>query len=689
MTTIVGIIMFASMTLPTGAFFPIIPIIPVLTLSTPLYVDGTNGWDTDTGELADPVRTITKAIAIAKAGAGISYAIYVAEGDYHGETFPLDLSTKGISIYGGYYNHFADRDIANHQTAIKAGAANSIEIKDISSNISGLKIYDQSGGGGSVINADVQDGHSSYISISEVEIDNCSTMGAGISVNTDSADTVKIYNNFIHNMNSIGGGIFVSGDSSKSEINHNFLYNNVGLYNIGAEDSIISNNIITKASGNGIYMKNNSKAYNNTIVNGGTGIRVAAGVSGVEFKNNIIANNNDATTLSSSASHDYNIYHSNGTLGLTMASHEHDYDPMFADINSLSETNYGLGATSSCIDAGTEIADVTDDYFGTDRKKDGNADATYATDPGAIEYNGDVAASPKLQNVTASPNTFSPNNDGANDTTTISYDLNLTSNIKVEIYDGATLVDSLLSEVQGTGTHTTVWDGKNSANNVVAEKTYQFKVSADNSEGSVSQTGNVTVSLNATPPPSPSTGCAGFHDVAVSDSLCPAIQYVKNKGIFAGYPDGTFRPNDVINRAETTKVVLLGFGISLLPDDSTNLGFSDVIKNSWYMTYLRTGKHEGIVVGYKNGTFKPNQQVNKVEMLKIFLETSTVNLSGVVSTSYPYHDTPNDVWYSKYVQFSKDHALVDANADGNFYPNEGMKRGNVAELFYRFHQAGL
>ena len=685
---IVGIVMFVTMALPAGAFFPIIPLNPMFSLATPIYVDGTNGFDTDTGELTNPVKTITKAVQIAKSGTDSSYVIYVAEGDYKNETFPLDLSTKNISIYGGYYDNFGSRDIANHQTEIMGGSNNTIEATNISTTISGLKIYNQSGGAGSVITVSTDDGNSgtSYsVIVSEVEIVDCSTLGGGIAVYAENGDNVKVFNNFIHDMQAFGGGILVDGEPSSSEIRNNFLYNNVGFYNIVADNSLIYNNIITKASGAAISIRDNSKAYNNTIVNNNTGIYVGSGVTGAEFKNNLIASNsNEAVDLNGSASYDYNVYFDNGTLSHTMASHDSSCDPMLANINSLNENDYALGTGSTCIDAGTEIDEVDMDYFGETRPKDGNTDAQYLTDPGAIEADGDVATSPEVHSAAASPNTFSPDGDGINDTTTISYDLNVTSDVKVEIYDGATLIKTVLSEIQESGTHTTVWDGRNSGGDIVSEKTYQFKVYAENSEGYAAQTGDVKVDFSAN-----QTGCAGFPDVSVSDPLCPAIQYVKDQGIFAGYPDGTFRPNDVINRAETTKVVLLGFGIPILPDDGTNLGFSDVFINSWYMTYLRTAQDAGIIEGYPDGTFKPGQQVNKVEMLKIFLETSDVDLSTVVSPSNPYPDTPNDAWYATYVQFSKDNALVDAAQDGNFYPAEGMKRGDVAELFYRFDQAGL
>ncbi|MBA4336798.1 hypothetical protein C0416_03425 [bacterium] len=687
MTIFVGIVMFTSMALPAGAIFVIEPIIPLIILN-PIYVDNASGVDTNAGTKVAPVKTITKAIQIAKAGAAASYQIYVAEGDYRSETFPLNLSSKGISIYGGYYNSFGSRDIANHQTEIMGGANNSIEVVNVNSTISGIKIYNQSGGAGSVITVNTDDANvaTNYsVSISEVEIVDCTTLGGGIAVYAENGDNVKIFNNFIHDMSAFGGGILIDGEPTTGEIHHNFLYNNIGFYNIVADKATIYNNIITKGSGVGINLRKNAKAYNNTVVNNNSGIYVASGVTGAEFKNNVIASNTTkAVDIVGSATYDYNVYYGNGSLTNTLAAHDSSCNPMLTNVNSLNENDYALGSTSSCIDKGTEIAIVTNDYFGESRPKDGNDDAFYNTDPGAIEASGDLAAAPGISNAMASPNIFSPNGDGINDTTTISYILNVTSDILVEIYDGTTLIKEVFAGVQSSGTHTVVWNGENTAGDSVIEKIYTFKISATNSESGINYTASITVDYAAD-----EVNCAGFPDVSLSDPLCPAIQYVKDEGIFSGYPDGTFRPNDVINRAETTKVILLGFNVPLLPDDGTNLGFTDVILNAWYMIYLRTGQEAGIVQGYPDGTFKPSQQVNKVEMLKIFLETADVNLSGVVSPSYPYPDTPNNVWYSIYVQYSKDHALVDAASNGNFYPAEGMQRGDVAQLFYRFDQAGL
>lgn len=191
-----------------------------------------------------------------------------------------------------------------------------------------------------------------------------------------------------------------------------------------------------------------------------------------------------------------------------------------------------------------------------------------------------------------------------------------------------------------------------------------------------------------TPPPTSSTKCAGFSDVLSTDLLCPAVKFVNDKGIFSGYPNGTFQPNKIINRVETTKVVLVGFG-KTLSDCVGNDGFSDSDKTQWYCKYVHTAKLLGILKGYADGTLRPTQQINRVEMLKVFFAAMGKDLSAVAVDANPYPDALKNQWYAKYVQFAKTNALVDAAANGNFNPSLGMKRGDVALLFYRAHLAEM
>jgi hypothetical protein len=165
--------------------------------------------------------------------------------------------------------------------------------------------------------------------------------------------------------------------------------------------------------------------------------------------------------------------------------------------------------------------------------------------------------------------------------------------------------------------------------------------------------------------------CAGFSDVQVDDPICDALNYVRKEGIFTGYPDGTFKPDQAINRAEAVKVITEGFDYEILEDPGTDLGFIDVIIGEWYMQYLYTAKEAGIIEGYPDGTYRPEDTVNYVEMMKIFLETANAELE----------EPPADAaWYREYVDYaSMNNLVVYEDLDS------GMTRGDVAQLFYDWH----
>ncbi|MBU1043660.1 MAG: gliding motility-associated C-terminal domain-containing protein, partial [Candidatus Omnitrophica bacterium] len=85
-----------------------------------------------------------------------------------------------------------------------------------------------------------------------------------------------------------------------------------------------------------------------------------------------------------------------------------------------------------------------------------------------------------ISNLSDAPDAFSPNSDSNYDTTTISYQLNANSNISVNIYDHShNLIKVLKSNVaENAGTHSAVWDGKNSSGDIVADGTYIYEISS-------------------------------------------------------------------------------------------------------------------------------------------------------------------------------------------------------------------
>jgi hypothetical protein len=109
-----------------------------------------------------------------------------------------------------------------------------------------------------------------------------------------------------------------------------------------------------------------------------------------------------------------------------------------------------------------------------------------------------------------------------------------------------------------------------------------------------------------------------FSDLESGHDNYIAIEYLVSSGTLEGYSDGTFLPEKEVNRAELMKMLVAGQEIS--PDESLYKNcFSDVTTD-WYAKYVCYAKEMGWVNGYSDGTFKPASTVNKVEALKMIIQ---------------------------------------------------------------------
>ncbi|MBI2463361.1 DUF2341 domain-containing protein [Candidatus Peregrinibacteria bacterium] len=116
------------------------------------------------------------------------------------------------------------------------------------------------------------------------------------------------------------------------------------------------------------------------------------------------------------------------------------------------------------------------------------------------------------------------------------------------------------------------------------------------------------------------------------DQKNPCTKYVmalKKTGAIHGYPDGTFRPNASINRAEALKIITLAvtkyFKTEFKPQDFALFSnpFLDVKDDQWFTNYIKFGFHSETIIGYPDSTFKPDKEITSAETLKILVRTLT------------------------------------------------------------------
>jgi len=122
-----------------------------------------------------------------------------------------------------------------------------------------------------------------------------------------------------------------------------------------------------------------------------------------------------------------------------------------------------------------------------------------------------------------------------------------------------------------------------------------------------------------------------FSDVLILHQNYEAITWLKEHGIVNGYADNTFKPNNLINRAEALKIIILGSGLE--GEKPSENPFPDVDKDEWFAPIVNTALIKEIVQGDQYGKFNPSQNINLAEVLKIILLTNEVNIDEIIVTS--------------------------------------------------------
>lgn len=290
-----------------------------------------------------------------------------------------------------------------------------------------------------------------------------------------------------------------------------------------------------------------------------------------------------------------------------------------------------------------------------------------------------------------SPIIFTPGNDEK-----LEFEFKLEDDLDVEIivYKKGNEVAEIFEGELDEGKNSIKWDGKDSDGEYVKDGVYGYKITADSNDGESKEWGEFVVidsdSIVDDDDDVSGKKCGGYMDLIEGNPVCEAAKWAKEKGIFEGYNDSSFKPYQPINRVEVLKAVLEALDYEIPEYAWGNQGFSDVVQNAWYVKYISTGKMYGIVKGYSDGKFNPDNQVTKAEALVMLLNAAKTKsgLTVPYCTTQVYLDAKAGSWYSDAVCYAKYHALL-ADDGFYFYPNQLFTRGETAQLIYTFHQAGL
>ncbi len=187
-------------------------------------------------------------------------------------------------------------------------------------------------------------------------------------------------------------------------------------------------------------------------------------------------------------------------------------------------------------------------------------------------------------------------------------------------------------------------------------------------------------SLTTTAPPAASATPCGqsYPDVPTEYWAYGYIRYLSCHAIVSGYPDGLFRPDNPISRAEFSKMLALGYGLQLLTPAQPS--FADVPPGFWAYTYIESLHAAGTISGYPDGSFHPYASISRAEMVKMNVLASGVPAYTGVLADYP--DVPPGYWAYGYIKTATYKQWVGGYSDGRFHPASDASRAELSKVLF-------
>lgn len=163
----------------------------------------------------------------------------------------------------------------------------------------------------------------------------------------------------------------------------------------------------------------------------------------------------------------------------------------------------------------------------------------------------------------------------------------------------------------------------------------------------------------------------------------PSLDSENHNAYLVGYEDGTVRPQKAITRAEVATIFF-----RLLTEDgrdrylTTENDFSDVAADAWYNTPVSTLAGAGMLSGYEDGSFRPDAAITRAEFAAMALRFLEEDRLVTDEWRGGFTDV-GDAWYTEAVETAEIHAIVSGYPDGSFRPEKAITRAEVCAVINR------
>ncbi|MCW2279005.1 S-layer homology domain-containing protein [Heliophilum fasciatum] len=163
----------------------------------------------------------------------------------------------------------------------------------------------------------------------------------------------------------------------------------------------------------------------------------------------------------------------------------------------------------------------------------------------------------------------------------------------------------------------------------------------------------------------------------------PYIEILANDGIVKGEPEGSFRPDRQVTRAEFTTMINGAFGQSM---PYAKVSFADVQEDDWFYGPVAVGRALGFVSGYPDNTFRPNAPISRQEAAVIVARTLKLDTQTATSTGFA-DEADLASWAQGAVGAMVAKKVMNGYPNGTFQPGSPITRAESAVMVSKARQA--
>ena len=175
-----------------------------------------------------------------------------------------------------------------------------------------------------------------------------------------------------------------------------------------------------------------------------------------------------------------------------------------------------------------------------------------------------------------------------------------------------------------------------------------------------------------------------FSDVSSDHWAFDWIEALSNAGLTSGYPDGTYRPGNPVTRAEMGVFLLKGMNAGTYepPAPDSSHPFSD-IAGHWAEDWMEELYDVGLTSGYPDGTYRPQNQVTRAEMAVFLLRAKHgAEYSPPAASGSAFSDVAGH-WAEGWIEQLAEEGITGGYPDGTYRPNNPVTRAEMAVFLVR------